>query len=113
MRRIYGGIIHIFICLYPGALAVCSVHNALVIVSGRNSVPSLAGLLEVTEALVADNELVVYPRQTTVVAARTAGCSVNISIGVGLMICTVEYQVVPQKSGRERTADVICVVRAV
>ena len=83
-----------------------------VVVARSDTVPCLTGLLEVADVLVAQLEVAAYPCQSTIVRARTSACAVNIAVGVGLMIGTVEYKAVADEVGRKVDASVPSVVRA-
>ena len=105
--------VKVFIVLDAGLYPVGAIHQTHVVVARRNAVPGLSGLLEVSDILIADGELVVNPSQSAIVRTGAAACAVDITVGVGLVVGTVEDQMVPKQTGGECTAHVERVVGTV
>ena len=103
-------IVEVVVGLDARLSAVGAVHQAQVVVAGRHAVPCLSRLLEVADVLESYAEVVADPRQSAIIAARASACAVYISVGVGLMIGTVDDEMVPQESRGERPSRVERVV---
>ena len=70
-------------------------------------------MLIVAHILVAQLEVVAQPGQSAVVAARVAACAVQIAVGAGVVVGSVEDEVVANEAGGEVTAYIVRVVGAV
>ena len=106
-------LVEVFISLDAGIGAIGAVHQREIVVAGSHTVPRLSGLLEVTDVFVAQLEVVAHPRQSTIVRARAAAGAVDKPVGIGLVIGSVEDEVVPQQTRREFRTHIKCVERTV
>ena len=91
-------LVHVFIGLDAGVGTVDAVHDRQVVVTGGNTIPGLSSLLEVTDILIAQLEVVAHPGQSTVVRARASAGAVDVAVGVCLVVGTVQNPMVPQQS---------------
>ena len=100
-------LIHIFI----GADAILKEGEVRVVISAQHTVPSLTGLLEVADVLVAYLEVIAQPGQSAIVRTRAACCSVYITVGSCLVISTVKNQMLAEQTCREAGTCMISIVR--
>ena len=88
-------LVHILIGLDTCVYAISAIHQTHIVVASRHAIPSLTCLLEVTDVLITDLEVVTQPSQTTVITATTTTSAMDKAIGIRFMIGTVEDQVFP------------------
>ena len=100
-------LIHIFI----SADAIIKEGEVRVVISAQHTIPSLTGLLEVADVLVAYLEVVAQPGQSAIVRTRAACCAVYITVGSCLVISTVKNQMLAEQTCREAGACMIGIVR--
>ena len=100
-------LIHIFI----SADAILKEAEVRVVISAQHTVPSLTGLLEVADVLVAYLEVIAQPGQSAIVRTRAACCAVYITVGSCLVISTVKNQMLAEQTCREAGACMIGIVR--
>ena len=60
-------LIHILIGLDTRLGTVCAVHQREVVITCRHTIPGLSRLLEVTDVLIADLEVIPHPSQSTII----------------------------------------------
>lgn len=106
-------LIHIGVGLDACVLTIGAVHKAEVVVASRHAVPGLAGHLEITDVLVAEDEVLAHPGEAAVVAAAAALGAVDEAVGVGLVVGSVDDEVVPQHACGGLGTEVERVERAV
>ena len=100
-------IIHIFI----SADSILKEAEVRVVISTQHTAPSLTGLLEVADVLVAYLEVIAQPGQSAIVRTRAACCAVYITVGSCLVISTVKNQMLAEQTCREAGACMIGIVR--
>ena len=104
---------HILIGLDARRHTVGSVHQAQVVIAGGDTVPSLAGTLEVADVLVADSNVVAQPADAAIVGAAAAAGTMYETVGCCLAVGSVHNPVVPKQARREVAAEVQGIERAV
>ena len=92
--------------------AKLTVHGIAVVACGH-AIPGLPGVLIVAHILVAQLEVVAQPGKSAVVAARVAAGAVQIAVGAGVVVGSVEDEMVADEAGGEVAAHIIGVVGAV
>ena len=90
--------IHVFVCL-DARFSIYAVHDAEVVVAGGDTVPGLAGVFEVTDVFVTDHEVIADPGGTAVITSAASRGAMDETVGAGLMVGTVDDEVVPEQSG--------------
>ena len=85
---------HILVALDAPRLEV----GVAVVVTCRHAVPCLTSVLEVADVLIRNLEAVAEPCQSAVVRTRASACAVDVSVGIGLVVSTVEYEVIPEQT---------------
>ena len=78
--------------------AVGTIHEAHVVIASCHAVPSLTGHLEVANVLVAELEIVINICDATVIASAAAFGTMDETIGAGLMVGSVDDEMIPEKS---------------
>ena len=106
-------VIHVTISFDACVGAERSVHEAHVVVACSDTVPCLAGILEVADILIAELEIVVDVGYSAVVASAATLCAVDEAVGAGLMVSSVNDEMVPQQSCRSFRTEIQGVERTV
>ena len=78
--------------------AIGAIHKTEVVVAGSYAVPGLSCVLEVANVLVAKLEVLINIGDAAVIAAAASFRAVDETVGVGLMVGTVDDEMLPQQA---------------
>ena len=98
---------HILVGLDACIDAIGTIHQTHIIVACGDTIPGLSCTLEVTDVLIAEHEIIrCQPGKTSVVGAAAPRGAVNKTVGVRLVVGSVEDEAVPQQTRGELTTDI-------